>query len=78
MMRTIVLKLRIDEAQREALLRAMEAYTVAFNMAAEWGFRNRTYNRISTHFGTYRRIRVSFQASTHRWSKQPGIVPVRH
>jgi len=56
-MRTIVLKLRIDEAQREALLRTMQAYTVAFNMAAEWGFRNRTYNRISTHFGTYRRIR---------------------
>jgi predicted transposase len=57
MMRTIVLKLRMDEAQKEALLRTMEAYTIAFNMAAEWGFRNRTCNRITTHFGTYRRIR---------------------
>jgi len=56
-MRTIMLKLRTDEAQKEALLRTMEAYTIAFNMAAEWGFRNRTCNRITTHFGTYRRIR---------------------
>lgn len=55
MMRTIVLKLRMDEAQRGALLRTMEAYTITFTMAAEWGFRNQTCNRITTHFGAYMR-----------------------
>lgn len=58
-MRTIVLKLRTDGAQKEALLRTMEAYTVAFNMAAEWGFHSKCCNRMKVHFGTYREARAA-------------------
>ena len=57
MMRTVKLKLRCDEAQRNSLLRTMEAYTFAFNASATWGFNNKTSDRYKNHFGTYRSIR---------------------
>ena len=57
MMRTIMLKLKSTEEDRTALLRTMEAYTVAFNMAAECGFANRTTNRFKAQDGIYHEIR---------------------
>jgi predicted transposase len=40
MIRTMMLKLKTTEEQRNALLRSMEAYTFAFNVSAKWGFEN--------------------------------------
>jgi putative transposase len=57
MMRTMMLKLKCTEEDRTALLRTMEAYTVAFKMAADWGFANRTTNRFNAQDGVYREIR---------------------
>jgi putative transposase len=53
-----MLKLRTDAEQRDALLRTMGAYTYAFNVSAEWGFQNKTCNRIGNHYGTYHEIRA--------------------
>jgi putative transposase len=53
----MMLKLKCTEEDRTALLMTMEAYTVAFNMAADWGFANRTTNRFKAQDGVYREIR---------------------
>lgn len=57
MMRTIMLKLRADEGQKQALLRTMEAYSVAFNMAADWGYKNRSHNYYAHQYGHYYEMR---------------------
>jgi len=52
-----MLKLRADEGQKQALLRTMEAYSVAFNMAADWGLLKRLCNHFDHHYGHYREMR---------------------
>ncbi len=40
-----------------ALLRTMEEYTQAFDIVAEWGYRNHSNNKIDAHKNTYRTVR---------------------
>jgi putative transposase len=54
----MMLKLRTDAEQKSALLGTMEAYTLAFNESARWGYHNRTYNRFANHHATYHGIRA--------------------
>ncbi len=56
-MRTLRVKLLVDEEERRALFATMEAYTEAYNIAATWGYFNQTANRREVHRGTYRLIR---------------------
>jgi len=57
MMRTMMLKLRATEEQKEALLRTMEAYSIAFNITSEWGFRNKQSNKFAAQEEVYYSIR---------------------
>jgi putative transposase len=56
-MRTMMLKLKCSEGDKTALLKTMEAYTIAFDEAAEWCFLNQSTNRFEAQKGVYRRIR---------------------
>lgn len=57
MQRTIKLKLQIEEEDKILLLKTMELYTIAFNVSSDWGFKNKTANKIDNHKATYRTIR---------------------
>lgn len=56
-LRTITFKLRLTEADSEALLSTMRAYTQAFATSAKWGYQNHSWNRVDNHNATYRQIR---------------------
>jgi putative transposase len=53
----MMLKLKCSEEDKTALLKTMEAYSKAFEMAAEWGFSNRITNKFEAQKGVYRIIR---------------------
>jgi len=58
--RTLKLKLDLDEEQEAILFRTMELYSRAFEISAQWGFRNRNSNKIDNHKATYRVVRESY------------------
>ncbi len=60
-MRTLRVKLLVSGEERRALFATMEAYTEAYDIAAAWGFENRTANKFEVHRGTYRNIRASIK-----------------
>lgn len=57
MQRTVRLKLHVSEDDKEILLKTMEAYTLAFNISAKWGFENKKFNKMANHEATYRPTR---------------------
>gem|GEM_PF-3742958 len=57
MIRTLKLKLMLTDEQKASLLRTMEAYTRAFEIAARWGYQNRCANKFEVHRGEYCTIR---------------------
>lgn len=56
-MRTVNVKPALDEAQKDSLLRTMDAYTDAFDRAAKWGFQNKVKNKFAMHYAIYRSLR---------------------
>jgi putative transposase len=59
MMRCLTFKLRLSEEDGAKLLNTMREYTKAFNTCAEWGYENRTWNKVENHKATYRQVRES-------------------
>ncbi len=57
MIRTLKLKLVLTDGQKASLLRTMEIYTKAFEIAAQWGYQNRCANKFEVHRGVYYSIR---------------------
>jgi putative transposase len=57
--RTIVFKLQMSNEDRAKLLDTMREYTKAFNASAEWGFANKTWNKVENHKATYRNVRAN-------------------
>jgi putative transposase len=53
----MMLKLNCTDEDKVSLLKTMEAYTMAFDIAAEWGLANRTTNRFKAQKGVYGKIR---------------------
>ena len=47
----------LTDEQKASLLRTMEAYTRAFDIAARWGYQNRCANKFEVHRGVYYTIR---------------------
>lgn len=56
-MRTVKVKLVLDEGQKSSLFRTMEAYSDAFNRAAKWGFQNRVKNKFAMNKAIYYSLR---------------------
>jgi putative transposase len=57
MIRTLAFKLQMSNNDRAKLLDTMREYTKAFNASAEWGFANRTWNKVANHNATYHEFR---------------------
>jgi IS605 OrfB family transposase len=57
MIRTLKLKMALTNEQKASLLRTMESYTRAFEIAAQWGYQNRNANKFAVHHGVYHTIR---------------------
>lgn len=57
MMRTVKVKLNLDEGQKISLLRTMEAYTDAFDRAAKWGYQNKVKNKFAMNKAIYYPLR---------------------
>jgi predicted transposase len=56
-MRTLKLKVVLTEQQKGSLLRTMETYTRAFEIAARWGYQNRNAKKFDVYRGVYYAIR---------------------
>ncbi|WP_332450367.1 RNA-guided endonuclease InsQ/TnpB family protein [Methanoculleus sp.] len=59
MIRTITFKLQLPDGEATALLNTMRAYSTAFSMSAQWGFENRSWNKVENHKATYKAVRES-------------------
>ncbi|HEY3273361.1 MAG TPA: transposase [Methanocella sp.] len=59
MIRTLAFKLQISKEDRTKLFNTMREYTKAFNASAEWGFANKTWNKVENHKATYRQVRAN-------------------
>jgi IS605 OrfB family transposase len=55
--RTLAFKLQVSDQDRARLIDTMREYTKAFNASAEWGFANRTWNKVENHKATYHEFR---------------------
>jgi IS605 OrfB family transposase len=52
-LRTIKLELKLTEQQKGSLLRTMEAYTKAFDIAARWGFQHQECGKLDLQYELY-------------------------
>jgi IS605 OrfB family transposase len=58
--RTIKLRLDTTEEHEGVLFRTMDLYNGAFDVSAQWGFRNQNCNKIDNHKATYQTVRRLF------------------
>lgn len=58
-MRTLRLKMVLTEQQKGSLLRTMEAYTRAFEIAARWGYENHECRKLPVQYAIYYHIRAA-------------------